>query len=53
MADEFKTSDNSYVSRPGDKTTVPVQADNAKVEDPIDETTADSDAQLGMSCPRT
>ncbi|KAJ6446752.1 NmrA family protein [Purpureocillium lavendulum] len=30
----------------GDKSEIPVQADDSKVEDPIDETTANSDAQL-------
>ncbi|KAI0006280.1 hypothetical protein F4779DRAFT_596880 [Xylariaceae sp. FL0662B] len=40
-------TDNAYVSRPGHKDEeVPVQADEEIVEDPIDETTADSDAQL-------
>ena len=38
---------NEYVSRQGDKSEIPVQADESKVEDPIDETTANSDAQLG------
>ncbi|GJN69207.1 hypothetical protein PLIIFM63780_000605 [Purpureocillium lilacinum] len=37
---------NEYVSRQGDKSEIPVQADESKVEDPIDETTANSDAQL-------
>ncbi|KAM4057242.1 hypothetical protein HRG_004073 [Hirsutella rhossiliensis] len=46
MADEFKTTDDSYVSRQGQKSEIPVQADDAKVEDPIDGNTADSDAQL-------
>ncbi len=39
---------NEYVSRQGDKSEIPVQADESKVEDPIDETTANSDAQLGI-----
>lgn len=45
--------DDSYVSRSGHKNEpLPVQSDNAKVEDPIDGNVADSDAQLGMSiCP--
>lgn len=44
--------DNDYVSRPGQKGgPIPVQSDNATVEDPIDAGTADSDAQLGMSLP--
>lgn len=47
MADEFKTTDDSYVSRQGQRSEIPVQSDNAKVEDPIDAKTADSDAQLG------
>lgn len=39
--------DDSYAT---DKSgPVPVQSDNAKVEDPIDENVADSDAQLGKS----
>ncbi|PHH92351.1 hypothetical protein CDD83_7729 [Cordyceps sp. RAO-2017] len=40
------SSSDSYVSRQGDKAEIPVQADDTKVEDPIDETTADTDAQL-------
>lgn len=41
-------ADNDYVSRPGQaQAGVPVQSDNAAVEDPIDGATADSDAQLG------
>lgn len=43
------TTQNDYVSRTGQKDTVPVQSDDAPVEDPIDEETADSDKQLGMS----
>ncbi|KAK3050909.1 hypothetical protein LTR09_007987 [Extremus antarcticus] len=40
-------ADNDYVSRPGQaQAGVPVQCDNAAVEDPIDGATADSDAQL-------
>jgi len=40
--------DNDYVSRPGQKQgPIPVQSDNAAVEDPIDAATADSDQQLG------
>lgn len=38
--------DNDYVSRPG-QGEIKVQSDSAKVEDPIDPATADSDAQLG------
>jgi hypothetical protein len=44
------SQDNDYVSRPGQKGgPIPVQSDNAVVEDPIDGATADSDQQLGMS----
>lgn len=38
--------DNDYASR-SDQYQVPVQKDEAPVEDPIDANTADSDAQLG------
>lgn len=41
--------DNDYQSRTG-QSHIPVQSDNADVEDPIDPETADSDAQLGMPC---
>lgn len=41
------TAQNDYVSRPGQKDTIPVQSDDAPVEDPIDGETADSDQQLG------
>lgn len=42
--------DNSYVSRSGHKAEpLPVQSDDAKIEDPIDPNTADTDEQLGMS----
>jgi hypothetical protein len=42
--------DNDYVSRPGQKDgPIPVQSDNAPVDDPIDAGSADSDAQLGTS----
>lgn len=44
-------ADNDYVSRPGQKDTVPVQSDDAPVEDPVDSETADSDQQLGTSYP--
>ncbi|KAF7197601.1 hypothetical protein HII31_01104 [Pseudocercospora fuligena] len=37
--------DNDYQSRTG-QSHIPVQSDNADVEDPIDPETADSDAQL-------
>jgi len=38
---------NDYTSRPGQKGgPIPVQNDNASVEDPIDRSTADSDEQL-------
>nr|POF04173.1 hypothetical protein CFP56_21928 [Quercus suber] len=39
-------ADNDYTSRPGQKDVVPVQSDDAPVEDPIDGETADSDQQL-------
>ncbi|PFH63215.1 hypothetical protein XA68_16654 [Ophiocordyceps unilateralis] len=42
----FMSSENDYVSRQGDKSEIPVQADEATVEDPIDENTANTDAQL-------
>lgn len=38
---------NDYVSRPGQKDTIPVQSDTADVEDGVDANTADSDQQLG------
>ncbi|KAI6708265.1 hypothetical protein JHW43_009220 [Diplocarpon mali] len=39
--------DNDYVSRPGQKDAgIPVQPDDAPVEDPIDADVADSDEQL-------
>ena len=38
--------DNDYVSRNG-QSTIPVQNDEAPVEDPIDGSVADSDQQLG------
>lgn len=41
--------DNDYKSREGQKGEVPVQDDNAPVEDPIDEAEADSDKTLGES----
>lgn len=41
------SSETDYVSRQGDKAEIPVQADDVRVEDPIDENTADTDAQLG------
>jgi hypothetical protein len=40
--------DNDYASRTGQRQ-IPVQKDEAPVEDPIDPATADSDAQLGKS----
>ena len=40
--------DDSYKSRTG-QSHIPVQSDNAPVEDPIDPATADSDETLGMS----
>ena len=39
--------DNSYASRTG-QNQIPVQKDEAPVEDPIDPATADSDKMLGM-----
>lgn len=38
--------DNSYASRTG-QSQIPVQKDQAPVEDPIDPATADSDKMLG------
>ncbi|KAK1497046.1 hypothetical protein CTAM01_08058 [Colletotrichum tamarilloi] len=49
MSSEAPTGDvqdNEYVSRQGDREPVSVLGDDAKVEDPIDAETADSDAQL-------
>lgn len=40
------TSQNDYKSRTG-QSAIPVQSDEAPVEDPIDAKTADSDEQLG------
>jgi hypothetical protein len=40
------TVQNDYKSRTG-QSTIPVQNDEAPVEDPIDANTADSDEQLG------
>ena len=40
--------DNEYVSRTG-QSEIPVQKDEAPVEDPIDPATADTDEQLGSS----
>jgi len=46
------SQDNDYVSRTGQKQgPIPVQSDNADVEDPIDPNTADSDEQLGLLLP--
>lgn len=45
---ENDAQDNDYVSRTGQKDHIPVQDDNAPVEDPIDEAEADSDKTLGM-----
>ncbi|KAK2042147.1 hypothetical protein LZ31DRAFT_471023 [Colletotrichum somersetense] len=41
-----EVKDNEYVSRQGDRQPISVIDDDAKVEDPIDAETADSDAQL-------
>lgn len=38
--------DNDYVSRSG-QSQIPVQKDEAPIEDPIDPATADTDEQLG------
>jgi hypothetical protein len=47
--DQTLVEDNDYVMRDGQKGgPIPVQSDSAKVEDPIDAATADSDEQLGM-----
>lgn len=47
MADDNTTND--YVSRSDqDKSQVPVQSDNAPVDDPIGNTSQDSDEQLGL-----
>jgi hypothetical protein len=46
-------SQDEYKLRQGQSKEVPVVSDSAKVEDPIDATTADSDAQLGMSIQQT
>jgi hypothetical protein len=46
MSDE---QSNDYVSRPDqDKSQVPVQSDNAPIDDPIGNTSQDSDEQLGL-----
>ena len=45
--------DNDYQSRTG-QSHIPVQRDDAPVEDPIDPDTADSDEQLGkLACSST
>ena len=44
---ENDVQDNDYVSRTGQKDHMPVQDDNAPVEDPIDEAEADTDKALG------
>lgn len=52
MSSEAPTGDvqdNEYVSRQGDREPIGVLGDDAKVEDPIDAETANSDAQLGKS----
>ena len=41
----LSTTDNDYASRTG-QSQIPVQKDDAPVEDPIDAATADSDAAL-------
>lgn len=40
------SANDDYTTQGGD---IPVQDDNAPVEDGVDAATADSDAQLGMS----
>lgn len=40
-------ADNDYASRTG-QSEIPVQKDDAPIEDPIDPATADTDEQLGM-----
>ncbi|KAL2433553.1 hypothetical protein ABEF95_005705 [Exophiala dermatitidis] len=40
------TVDNDYKSRTGQKGQIPVQSDDAPVEDPMDANVADSDEQL-------
>lgn len=44
-----EVKDNEYVSRQGDREPISVLGDDAKIDDPIDAETADSDAQLGKS----
>ena len=44
----LSTTDNDYASRTG-QSQIPVQKDDAPVEDPIDAATADSDAVLRKS----
>lgn len=47
MSSEYQTpTDDDYVSRPGQADTVPVQKDDAPVQDPIDAETANSDETL-------
>lgn len=47
-----EVQDNAYISRSGTKhEPMPVQSDNDKVEDPIDENKADTDEQLRMVPP--
>lgn len=43
------TIQNDYKSRTG-QSQIPVQSDEAPVEDPIDANSADSDEQLGWCC---
>lgn len=52
MSDQTPTGavrDDSYVNRSDQSESVPVQADDKDIEDPIDAETADSDEQLGTS----
>lgn len=51
--DGIVPTQNDYESRTGQKDHIPVQKDEAGVEDPIDPNVADSDQQLGMGTYRT
>ncbi|KAF2167212.1 hypothetical protein M409DRAFT_22641 [Zasmidium cellare ATCC 36951] len=46
QAPDGLATENEYTSRTGQKSHIPVQSDDATVEDPIDPATADSDQQL-------
>jgi len=45
---EGRVQDDSYVTGNGKNEPIPVQGDDAPVEDPINAATADSDKQLGQ-----